>query len=164
MTSPVASPARPSAAPWRRWAAAAALGVLAVSGFFGWRWYQDRAERAAALRLAEGYDFAAAQPRLQRLHERHPDDAAVVRALALGHLRARHFDEAETYLGRWCALQPGVAEPFRLRLDLEMRQQKIEAAVADAGHVLEREPNDLDTRKLLVNLLLLDCRYAQAEQ
>jgi predicted Zn-dependent protease len=144
-------------------AAAAALGVLALAGLFGWRWYQDRAERESALRLAEGGDFAAAQPALERLHQRHPDDVAVVRALALGHLRARHLD-AETYLGRWCALQPHLAEPFRLRLDLAMRQQKIEAALADAGHVLELEPNDLETRKLLTNLLLLDCRYVQAEQ
>jgi predicted Zn-dependent protease len=164
MTSPAVNAARPSAPRWRRWAAAAALGVLALAAAFGWRWYQGRAERDEALRLAEGHDFAAAQPRLQRLHERHPHDAAVARALALGHLRARHFDEAETYLGRWCALQPGRAEPYRLRLDLSMRQQKIEAALADAARVLELEPNDLDTRKLLAQLLLLDCRYAQAEQ
>ena len=52
----------------------------------------------------------------------------------------------------------------RLRFDLSMRQQKIEAALADAGHVLELEPNDLEMRKLLTNLLLLDCRYAQAER
>ena len=164
MTSPAVSAARPSAPRWRRWAAAATLGVLALAGAFGWRWHQDRQERDEALRLAAGGEFAAAQPRLQRLHGRHPDDAAVLRALALGHLRARHFDEAETYLGRWCALQPGLAEPFRLRLDLAMRQQKIEAALADAARVLELEPDDRDTRKLLAQLLLLDCRYAQAEQ
>jgi predicted Zn-dependent protease len=138
--------------------------VLALSGLLGWRWYQDRVERDQALRLAEENQFAAAQPRLQRLHERHPDDVAVVRALALGHLGAHHYDEAETYLGRWSALRPGLAEPYRRRLDLWMKQQKVEQALADAGRVLRLEPNDLDTRKLRAHLLVLACRYAEAEQ
>jgi tetratricopeptide (TPR) repeat protein len=163
MTSPAVNAARPSAPRWRRWAAAVALGGLALAGLFGWRWFQDRSERDQALLLAESNEFAAAQPRLQRLHERHPQDVAVVRALALGHLGAGHFDEAETYLGRWCALQPEQAEPYRRRLDLWMKQLKIEQALADAGHVLRLEPHDLDTRKLLAHLLVLDCRYAQAE-
>jgi tetratricopeptide (TPR) repeat protein len=142
----------------------AALAALAVGGPLGWRWTQDRLERERALRLAANNDFAAAQPLLLRLHQRHPTDVAVVRALASGHLGARQFQEAETYLGRWCDLQPELAEPYRQRLDVWMRQQKVEPAIEDAGRILRLEPNDLETRKLLSQLLLLAGRFEQAAE
>jgi tetratricopeptide (TPR) repeat protein len=142
----------------------ALLAALALGGPFAWRWAQDRAQRDRALQLARDNAFAEAQPLLLRLHQRHPTDVAVVRALAVGHLGARQFQEAETYLGRWCALRPELAEPYRRRLDLLRKQQKIEPALADAAHILQLEPNDVETRKLLTDLLLLAGRYEQAEK
>jgi predicted Zn-dependent protease len=165
MTTPTATAARSPAPRLRRWGAAAAvLGVLALGGILGWRWFQDRDERREALQLAGEGRFDAVQPLLRSVFERHPEDVAVVRALALGHLDARQFDEAQTFLDRWCELRPEDSEPYRRRLDLWMKQQKVQQAVADAGSILRLEPNDFQTRQLLVQLLLLDGRFEQAEK
>lgn len=164
MTTPDALAARASAPRLRRWGVAAAVvGLLAVGAFVGWRWLQDRTDRREGLRLAGEGRLDAAEPLLRRAFERHPEDVAVVRALALGHLEARRFDNAQAYLDRWCELRPGEAEPFRHRLDLWMKQMKLAEALADAGTLLRLRPNDFSTRQLSVQLLFLDGRYGGAE-
>jgi predicted Zn-dependent protease len=156
---------RPSLPRWIRWSALAAIAsVLALGAFFGWRWNEDRTERFEALRLAGSYNFDTAQLLLRRLHERHPQDVEIIRALAVGYLDARQLAEAQTFLDRWCALQPQEAQPYRRRLDLWMKQQKVTAAIADAEHILQLEPDDFEVRQLLAQLLLMDGRYEQAEK
>src|SRR4051794_2512008 len=108
--------------------AGAAL-VLALGGFFGLRWLAHQDERDEALRLAEKGPFAEAEPLLRRVLERSPRDAEVVRALALGYLEARRFDETEDFLGRWCALRPGLTGPYRRRLDLWRKQARVAPAI-----------------------------------
>src|SRR5262245_48113278 len=103
MTTPAVAAARPPGSRWRRrGAAAVVLGLLALGGSFSWRWHEGRTERRHALEVAETSRFDAAEPLLRHVHERHPDDVEVGRALALGYLDARQFAEAEPLLDRWC--------------------------------------------------------------
>jgi predicted Zn-dependent protease len=138
-------------------------GVLALGGAFGWYWSQVRVERRTALELAGQNHFAAAEPSLRYLYERDPQDVAVLRALALGCLDARRFDEAEDFFNRWCERCPDQGEPYRRRLDLWMRQQKVSQALADADRLLRLEPGDFATRQLSAQLLVLVGRFAEAE-
>jgi len=149
-----------------RWTVAASvLAVLALGGFFAWRWYQDQAARSEALLLAEGPHFDEAQPLLLRLHEREPQNVAVVRALALGYLyRTRQIPQTRKFLDRWCELAPGDPEPYRLRLGFWLMQEMVPSAIPDAEHILELRPKDYETRRKLVQLLLADGRYQQAEK
>jgi predicted Zn-dependent protease len=148
----------------RRVVGAVVLAALVAGGGVGWRWYQERTEREQALQLVADRHFDAAEPLLLRAHERHPQDVDPVRALAVGYLEARRPGEAETFLNRWCLLQPQAAEPYRRRLELWMRQQKLPLATADAQAVLELEPEDYQTRRMLAQLLLVAGRYPEAEQ
>ena len=161
MTTPPVIVARVSAVRWC--ALAAVLGVLALGGFFGWSWFHDQAERRDALQLASQGRFDAAEPTLRRLQERHPRDAAIVRALALGSMDAGRLAQAETFLNRWCELQPGEPEPFRQRLALWKRFWKVPEGLADAEHILRLEPDDLPTRRILAGLYLTTGRPDEAE-
>ena len=137
---------------------------MAVVAFLGWRLAQDQAEHGQGLRLAARGQFDAAEPLLARSNERNPRDVDVVRALAVGHLSARHATEAEAFLNRWCELRPDDPEPYRRRLELWTKQQKAAQLVADARQVLRFDPNDFRTRVLLAEWLLIDGRFAEAEE
>jgi predicted Zn-dependent protease len=146
------------------WVTAAALvAVLALAAWIGRPWYQDWAELREAQRLAAKGDFASALPLLLRLHTRRPQNVAVVRALALGYYEARQLTETEKFLDRWCELRPRETEPYRRRLQFRMMQQQVARAIADAEHILELEPNGQESRGTLVQLLLTDGRFEQAE-
>jgi predicted Zn-dependent protease len=165
MTTPAEVVARPSAPRSLRWGAlAVALGLVALGGYFGLRWLQDRADRREALELAGTNHFDAAEPVLRRVQEQHPEDVEVVRALALGYLDARQFAEAETFLGRWCELRPGETEPYQRRLELWSKQQKLAQALADVGHILQIDPDNSAMRLQAAQLLLLVGRPDQAER
>lgn len=155
---------RPSASRLRWWGAAAVLGLLALGGYLGSRWYDRQAERDEALRLAETGHFDAAEPRLLQIQERDPGDADAVRALALGYLKAGRLDDAETHLDRWCELRPGEAEPYRRRLDLWTKRQDGARALADMERILQLDPDDLEVREGAVHLLLTAGRYEEAER
>jgi predicted Zn-dependent protease len=135
-----------------------------LGGFLGRGYLRERAERGEALDLAADKRFDEALPLLLRLHERDPDDVAVVRALALGHIATHQVPEAEAFLDRWCALRPDTPEPFRLRFDLEQRLHKVGQAITDAEALLRFKPDDYPTRKTLAELLLLNGDSEGAEK
>jgi tetratricopeptide (TPR) repeat protein len=165
MTTSAVNAVRPRVRIYRWAVAAAVLAVLALGGFFAWRWYQDQAARSEALLLAEGPHFHEVQPLLLRLQETEPQNVAVVRALALGYLyRTRQIPETRRFLDRWCELAPNDPEPYRLRLGFWLMQDMVSPAIPDAEHVLELRPKDFETRRKLVQLLLSDGRYQQAEK
>ena len=156
----------PSARP-RRWRGAtllAALALLVLGAFFGWRGLRDQAERRQALELADRGHFDVAEPLLLHAQERHPADVAVVRALALGYFSANQRAEAQTFLDRWCDLQPQEKEPYKQRLDFWMRQQRLAEALADAERVLQLDPHDAEVHRLKARVLLLSARHEEAEQ
>jgi predicted Zn-dependent protease len=163
-TSP-ANALHPSRSRWPRWTVLVAMfGLLALAAAIGWRWFQDRADRAQALDLARQNRFDTAEPLLLSLYERHPRDVEIVRALALGYFGARRYPEAEPFLNRWCELRPEEPEPYRRRFDLWMKQENVALALADAEQVLKRDPNDFEIRLVRVQLLVLDGQYATAGQ
>jgi tetratricopeptide (TPR) repeat protein len=132
-------------------------------GFLGWPSYRDWSELRRALRLTQQNNFPDALPILLGLHERHPQNVAVVRALALGYYDTRQLISTEHFLDRWCALRPRDPEPYRRRLQFRMMRQDVALAIRDAEQILELEPSDLETRSALVQLFLTDGRYEQAE-
>ncbi len=150
----------------RRWLAVGTvvLGVLIAGAVAGWRWHQDRAEREQALQLVLARRFDAAEPLLLQLHERHPQDVDVIRTLTVGYFQAKQLGEAETFLNRWCLLQPEAVEPHRRRLELLVQQRNVSPAITDAQTILRLEPEDYETRRMLMQLLLTAGRYGEAEQ
>jgi len=142
---------------------AGCLAAVVIIGLIFWPPGEDP-ERIAALRAAEQDHFADVEPRLLGLHKRHPDDAAVVRALALGCLAAHRFADAESYLNRWCELKPGDAEPLERRAELRLQQQNTARAAVDIQSVLEIQPDDVRGRQIFAQLLFLDAHFPEAEQ
>jgi predicted Zn-dependent protease len=143
--------------------AAAILAVLSGGGYFGWCWLSDRAAREE-LRQAEHVSFADAEPRLRRLAERRPDDAAVARALALGYLEANRLGDAEPYFARWCELCPNDAEPFRRRVQMWKELKRPADGVSDAERALQLDPHDPPLRRQYARWLWVLGRFAEAEQ
>src|SRR5438445_586874 len=95
----------------------ALLAVAGIGALFGLRSYLASLEREGGLRLSEQGKFGAAEAILKRAVERNPRDAEVVRALALGYYSTGRDLDAETYLARWCELQPSQSEPHQRRVD-----------------------------------------------
>jgi predicted Zn-dependent protease len=119
--------------------------------------------RALALQAAEQGHFVEAEPELLKIQQRHPDDSAVVKALAIGYLAAHRYAEAESSLNRWCALKPGDAEPLERRAELWLQQQNTVRATADIQSVLEIQPDDVRGRQIFAQLLFLDAHFPEAE-
>ena len=149
---------------WRLWAVVLSIVVLAaLGGILGWRWIKD-GERQEALRLAERGDFSKAEPLLTRVAERHPRDAPVARALALGYLSTDRLAEAETYFGRWCAARPEDPEAYDQRIKLWVRWSRLGNAVEDARRLLELQPENRKLRQQLPRWLMILGRFEEAEQ
>jgi predicted Zn-dependent protease len=159
----LASP-RPAIRPVRLGILVAVLGLAALGGIWYWLWRQDRTERAAALAAASQGSFREAEPSLRQVYARHPEDVELTRALGLGYLAARRFDDAELFLTRWCEMRPRETEPLMRRIELWKIWQKSSKAVADAQSVLEMHPNDFGGRLFLAQMLSFDARFAEAEQ
>jgi tetratricopeptide (TPR) repeat protein len=142
-----------------------AAPALALAAFLAWPWYHERAEFRQAMNLAREKCFDEALPVLLRFHERHPESVAAVRALALGYLHnTKRLAETRQYLDQWCQIAPDDPEPYRQRLSFWMMQEMVSPAIADAERVVQLAPDDFKTRGKLVQLLLTDGRYQQAEE
>jgi predicted Zn-dependent protease len=142
------------------------IAAVALAGaiLFLWQHFYAGRERDQALTLFRAGRFDEAEPALLRLFERDPNDLTVVVALATGHLNSnRLVADAEPYLSRWCALEPNNPEPFRLRMDLWLRLQRRDRALADGQRVLELEPSHFELRKAVAWLLLSEGRFAEAD-
>jgi predicted Zn-dependent protease len=165
---PLRRPARPLRSRRRpHWQLAlvfVAGAVLATSALLGGWWLHGWLERREALSLAQQGRFAEAEPLLQRVLERQGNDLAIVKALALGQLEANKLSEAELSLGRWCALRPNDAEPFRRRMDLRLRLKRLPEAIADGQRVLELEPDQDTLRRQMAQWLKTTGRLTEAEQ
>src|SRR5262249_43364725 len=92
------------------------------------------------------------------------NDLAVVKALALGQLESNKLSEAEISLGRWCALRPNEAEPFKQRMNLQLRLKRLPQALTDGQRVLELEPDQDAIRQQVAQWLTSAGRLAEAEQ
>src|SRR5262249_54462254 len=116
---------RPAAPPRRPWwaiglaAAGVTVGALGVASF----WVVDFA-KWQGLSLPRPGQVSPGQPHLQRALARRPNDAEVVRELALGQLAAGRPGDAEPLLTRWCELRPRDAEPFKKRMELSMSRRQ----------------------------------------
>jgi predicted Zn-dependent protease len=143
--------------------AAAGLIALVAGGWFGWRLVRAAHLREHALRLSGQGDFAAAEPFLRRAFEQDGRDAEVVRALALGYLRADQARNAEVYLNRWCDVQPDRVEPHERRLELFLGMKHNDQAVAEARRLLQLKPDHRRAQQLLAMLLVQQGRHAEAE-
>jgi predicted Zn-dependent protease len=165
VATPAQQETRAPTAKWRHWIIVSALVAATGLGvFFVWRWDRDRAERQEALRTAEHGRFSDAEPLLLRVAQRHPDDLAVVKQLALGYLAANRLAEAEPYFSRWCeAAGPGDVEPYKQRLVLWRRWHRIQNLPDDARRVLEREPDNRQLRQQLALWLFTIGQFAEAE-
>jgi tetratricopeptide (TPR) repeat protein len=148
----------------------AAGAVVALPSLLG------RRDRPGARWLVPQGHFADTEPLLRRALERNPNDLDVIRALARGHHDAGQLAEAEPYLGRWCDLRPGEAEPFQRRLDVRHKlgrlhaptqtekQRLLQAALADGQRALELEPNNEPVAQEVIWLLLSAGRFEEAER
>src|SRR5262249_55393774 len=116
-----------------------ALALVAGGAAFGWREFQVRRDRAEALGLAQRGHFSDSEPLLKGVLERTPNDLEVIQALARGYVAIDNRPEAETYLGRWCALEPDVARPYQARMEFWEGIEKWDRALADGQRVLELE-------------------------
>jgi tetratricopeptide (TPR) repeat protein len=162
-----AAPAKPRSAfrfvPWVIGAAVIALPTFIAA--WGWpSWPGQDTDHQAALVAIEHDEFADAEPLLRRVLERHPDDVAVAKALGLGYLVARRFDEADPFLTRWVQLKPQDAEPLQRRIESSMQQQKTSQAILDVQTILQLQPNDKRGRQILAQLLFIDARFDEAER
>jgi predicted Zn-dependent protease len=134
--------------------------LLAGAGWWGYR----ALARRSALALARSGPFAEAAPLLQRELTWNPDDLPVLQALARGYLQAGDRAAARAPLDRWCSLQPGDPEPFRLRMDLLSKDQHHDAALADAQTAHRLEPENFDLLMPLAGLYFLTGNVEQAEK
>lgn len=145
-------PAGPVAATRRRkkWV----LLLLALAGVGIGCWYVARARSRAAERLLLLQAARDHQPdaatRIRAHLETAPDDAEALEALVEWQLWARvPFAEIEPHLDRLCALRPDDLNGFRVRARLRLQNGRPAEAVADGLRVLEGDPEDYNTRRLV---------------
>jgi tetratricopeptide (TPR) repeat protein len=141
------------------------IGVLLLSALVAlWVWRWEPPDRQNGLVLFKAGRFNDAEPFLRQTLERKPDDVTVIQALAVGNLMVGKQDEAETYLDRWCRLQPDDPEPFRYRLQLLLSMRRIPEALPDGQHLLELEPNNADVHSQMARVFVLAGRPDEAER
>ena len=155
---------RPVSRPVKLGLLVAVLGSLVLGSVWYWLWRQDRDTHAAALAAAKQKSFRENEALIRQVYERHPEDVELTRALGLGYLATRQFDEALVFLNRWCEMRPRETEPLMSRIKLWTVWQKSSKAVEDAQSVLEMHPNDFGGRLFLAQTLCFDARFAEAEQ
>jgi predicted Zn-dependent protease len=67
-------------------------------------------------------------------------------------------------LGRWCDLQPDVAEPYQVRLEFWQGIEKWDRALADGQRLLELQPHHLPVEEQVVLSLVRLGRFQEAER
>jgi len=148
---------------WGRWLVfLVCLVVVGLGGFLGWQWSQEQVERREALRLAG--DFSRSEPLLVRIAQRHPNDAAVAKELALGYFHAGRFAEAEPYFERWCKANPNEPEPYIQRIAMWVKWKRLRNAIEDTRRVLDLQPDNRKLHQQLPRWLLIDSQFAEAEK
>lgn len=140
------------------------LLALAAGDWLIWQAVKKADLREEALRLSARGDFTAAEPPLKDAYERNRRDVEVVRALALGYLPTDKTEEAETYLNRWCELQPGEIEPHERQMDFYLGLQHYNRSMAEGQRLLELRPDHFRAQQIVATLLVQQGRYAEAEQ
>jgi predicted Zn-dependent protease len=144
--------------------AAALLALCAgVLGFVAWRRHLSF-DRRQGLELASQERFTEAEPYLERARQRRPDDADVIKALALGQLAQKRSGDAEASLTRWCELRPNDPEPFRRRMELRVSLRQFPLALQDGQHLLELEPDNIQIGRQVAPMLLIVGRLNEAER
>ena len=154
----------PARRPRRLAALTLALAILTAGGAATWYVVKPARERREALRLSREGAFADAEPVLRQLAERDGRDGEVLRALALGTLDAHRNDEAEAYLERWRALQPGEKEPEERLMQLLVRQVRVAMTLERAERTDEPDAEAVDAQRREILSLLAEGRHADAER
>jgi predicted Zn-dependent protease len=137
--------------------------LAAVVAFEG-RAYLRALDRKEALRLCHQGRFPDAEPMLKNALEWEANDLEVIQALAQGYVGTGQVNEADTFLSRWCVLQPAEVQPHLLRLQLLPKIGKLTEAVAEAEQVLAVQPENQQVQRQVLQLLLRDGRFAETEQ
>jgi tetratricopeptide (TPR) repeat protein len=163
----------------RRWfLCGGVLAVVLALGVIAWlEWKRSEAKHAGqeAVRLAQLGRYRDAEPLLRLALEYDPDNAELLKPLAIGLLSTERPDETELVLTHWCHVRPDQAEPFRLRMDLRHKsaqrvkpldeQQRLKAlALADGRRVIELDPNDDSTARKVVWLCLASSQFEDADR
>ncbi|APW58698.1 tetratricopeptide repeat protein [Paludisphaera borealis] len=121
-------------------------------------------ERVHALVLARMGRFGEAEPILARELNEHPDDAAVLEALALVYLKTYRLRDAEKLIARWMRAQPDAARPYVWRAEIDRRIQ-VDTSIdleTDYREALRRDPGLEAARLGLAELLRRAHRGAEA--
>src|SRR5262249_35073560 len=119
-----------------------ALALLAAVVAFEGRAHLRALDRKEALRLCHQGRFPDAEPMLKNALEWEANDLEVIQALAQGYVGTGQVNEADTFLSRWCVLQPAEVQPHLLRLQLLPKIGKLTEAVAEAEQVLAVQPDN----------------------
>jgi predicted Zn-dependent protease len=165
MCSPMNEPTTPPVGRRRLLVGVLAGVALVAAGWFAWQSVRAGAERRRALDDVRANRYAEAEPVLRRLHERDPDDVTVVMALVESTIKGQKLvAEVEPLVTRWCELDPGNAEPWKLRLDVWLRLKRHDRALQDGQRVLELEPNNEGVRRTVARLLLVEGRPEDARR
>ena len=120
------------------------------------------AHREYAL-LEASEDFPRAESALRQEAEEHPDDAAVVGALAQGYARAGRPTEADRWYTRWLALAPEQTDVWLERGRVRLAAGRYGPAADDFREVLRRAPRHFQARLELAHCLLSEAKMAEAE-
>jgi tetratricopeptide (TPR) repeat protein len=140
--------------------------ALAVAGllWYGWAWYQQRANRLRGLELARSTaQFEQAEPLLLAALRSRPDDVEVVKALAQNYGELNHTRTGEL-LDRWVALRPSDPTPLLQRMEYHARQQDYPPALADAERLLQLDPNEPTARRHLAAYAFAAGQFPRAER
>jgi tetratricopeptide (TPR) repeat protein len=149
--------------PWWQWA----IIIACLIGFtvVGWTLLSEDREKARALQLLRQGHFKEAEPLLKQVLERSPDDVQALQAMALGlHQSGAHPAEVETYVSRWCELEPTQVEPYLLSMHVNRELKRTREAVDDALHVLRLQPDNVEVRKKAASLLVASGQPSEAKK
>lgn len=143
------------------------LGVLAGRMI---RWQSTAARdqvRGRALALAKAQK-PEAEPVLEEVLASNPRDLEVIKAMVGVQMVADQPGKALDYLARWSELEPGNANPVRLRFEIASRVHRQEVALESGRRLLGMETNRIPVlRKLMwieVSAGQLDAAWAHADE
>jgi tetratricopeptide (TPR) repeat protein len=162
---PPADRVRVSSPPRRRWAVLGLLALLPVAAVVAWIIFREPPERAEALKLVRKGNLLDAEPKLQQVLERRPNDVDVLRALTEIKVATNQVKEAESLVNRWCDLRPSDTQAHAERMKVLIQGRDFPKALRDGRFVLEREPDNNDVRREVAKMLFItgDIETAESE-